>query len=173
MSIKLFKYDTVKSTNDTAKYLIEKEQILKGLIYSEKQTNGKGRYGNKWLSLKGNLFLSIFFPIKNYFNLKLIQTKTLNLIKKKLYLEGIKRKKIKIKYPNDILVDEKKISGVLIETIKNNKKLYAIIGIGMNLISSPKINKYSTTHIKFFTKKKYFIDDFVLFFKKKINHLSL
>ena len=61
MKIKIKKYKKVKSTNDIALRLIKKNYSEPTLIISEKQTNGRGRAGKKWISKKGNIFLSLFF----------------------------------------------------------------------------------------------------------------
>ena len=63
MKIKIKNYKKVKSTNDIALKLIKKNISEPTLITSEKQTNGRGRVGKKWVSKKGNLFLSIFFDM--------------------------------------------------------------------------------------------------------------
>ena len=63
MKIKLIKFKSVKSTNDIAIKLIRKEKVQPTLIFSEIQTKGRGTMGKKWISQKGNLFISIFFEI--------------------------------------------------------------------------------------------------------------
>ena len=64
MNIKKFVYKSVNSTNDIAIKLIKKSQIKAGLIVSEKQKKGRGQRGKKWISYKGNLFVSIFFSLE-------------------------------------------------------------------------------------------------------------
>ena len=71
MKLKIYSYKGVKSTNDTAIRLIKKN-IKQGIVISDVQTNGKGQRGKKWISKKGNLFISIFFPISKRLNLSLI-----------------------------------------------------------------------------------------------------
>ena len=61
MKIKIKKYKKVKSTNDIALKLIKKNCPEPTLVTAEKQTNGRGRVGKKWISKKGNLFISLFF----------------------------------------------------------------------------------------------------------------
>jgi BirA family biotin operon repressor/biotin-[acetyl-CoA-carboxylase] ligase len=63
MKIKLKKYKKVKSTNDIALKLIKKNNSCPMLVTSEQQTNGRGRVGKKWISEKGNLFISLFFKL--------------------------------------------------------------------------------------------------------------
>ena len=99
MKIKKFKYKYINSTNDIAINLIKKKNVKKGLVFTEKQKKGRGQRGKKWISLKGNLFVSIFFSLENI-NLTLKQLTTINtnlIIKlisfyyKKKYVEYCKK----------------------------------------------------------------------------------
>ena len=63
MKLKSLKFKSVKSTNDIAHKLIKKKKIRPTIIVSEKQTKGRGTMGKKWISQKGNLFLTIFFDM--------------------------------------------------------------------------------------------------------------
>ena len=72
MIIKNFKYKCVNSTNDIAINLIKQKNINAGFVIAEKQKKGKGRRGKKWISYKGNLFVSIFFSLEKI-NLNLKQ----------------------------------------------------------------------------------------------------
>ena len=64
------------------------------------------------------------------------------------------KKSIKLKLPNDILINKKKICGILQEKIQNNEVNYLIVGVGLNLIKNPKIKDYQTTNLFNLTKKK-------------------
>jgi len=71
MKIKKFNYKSVNSTNDIAINLIKKKNIKTGYIFAEKQKKGRGQQGKRWISYKGNLFVSIFFSLeKNNLTLK-------------------------------------------------------------------------------------------------------
>ena len=61
-----------------------KNNHLKGIILADEQTKGRGRQGNKWISLKGNLFMSLFFKIKQNVSIKRITIKNTGKIKKVL-----------------------------------------------------------------------------------------
>ena len=63
MKLRPLKFKSVKSTNDLALRLIKKKNTKPTIIVSEKQTSGRGTMGKKWVSKKGNLFISIFFEI--------------------------------------------------------------------------------------------------------------
>ncbi len=158
--------DKVKSTNDYSINLIKKNISVSGIVFSDVQTNGRGRYGNKWISNRGNIFCSIYKKSKNHKDIYNAQFRSLKIIAK--FLKKIGVKKIKIKQPNDILIENRKICGILIESIKYKNNLYIIIGIGLNLISSPKIKNYGTTFLNKYLKKKINKFDFVNFAKQNI-----
>ena len=153
MRIIKFKYKSINSTNDTSINLIKKKNIKFGYVITENQKNGKGQRGKRWISYKGNLFISIFFSLEKI-NLTL---KQLTKINAKLIIKLISRyckNKIKLKFPNDILINQKKVCGILQETIVKNGTRYIIVGIGINLIKSPNIKDYPTTNLYELTKTK-------------------
>ena len=157
MIIKSFNYKFVNSTNDIAINLIKQKNIKAGFVLAEKQKKGRGQRGKKWISYKGNLFISIFFSLEKI-NLTLKQlTKTNTKLIIKLISQYYK-KKIKLKLPNDILINKKKICGILQETILKNDNKYLIVGIGLNLIKSPKIKEYPTTNLYDLTESKISVD---------------
>ena len=104
MSFKKFFYKKVNSTNDLAIRKI-KAGTIKGIIIADYQKKGRGQQGKKWLSFKGNIFMTIFFKIKENINIKKITILNCKIIKKVLF-QYIK-KTITIKPPNDLLVDKK------------------------------------------------------------------
>ena len=65
MQFEIFKFESVASTNDTAINLIKEKKKEIGCIYADIQTKGRGTKGKKWVSEIGNLFSTIFFPLKN------------------------------------------------------------------------------------------------------------
>ena len=151
MKLKIFNFKKVKSTNDTAIRLI-KSGINSGLVSTNIQTKGKGQRGNKWISKKGNLFISIFFKIDSNLSLKKITTINLSILKK--IISSQITGKIYIKLPNDILIYKKKVSGILQEIMYKNNNKYLIAGIGINIVSSPNIINYPTTYLNKYSKKK-------------------
>ena len=153
MIIKSFNYKFVNSTNDIAINLIKQKNIKAGFVLAEKQKKGRGQRGKKWISYKGNLFISIFFSLEKInLTLKQLTKFNANLVIK--LISQYCNKKIKLKPPNDIIVNKKKICGILQETIKKNNIQYLIVGIGLNLVSSPKINQYPTTSLYDLTNSK-------------------
>ena len=132
------------STNDEAIKRIKKGKN-NGIIITQIQRRGRGRYGKKWISIKGNLFMSIFFEIKEKSLLKKITKENCHLVKKSL--SNLVKYKISIKPPNDLLIMGKKVCGILQETITYSKKKFIIIGIGVNIKKNPFIRNYPTTNL--------------------------
>jgi BirA family biotin operon repressor/biotin-[acetyl-CoA-carboxylase] ligase len=151
MNLKKFLFKKVKSTNNTAIRLIRYGND-NGIVSSETQTKGKGQRANKWISYKGNLFISIFFKINRKFSLKKIATINLSILKK--IISNQITEKISTKLPNDILIGKKKVCGILQEIIYQNDHKYLIVGIGINIINSPNILNYPTTFLNNYSKKK-------------------
>ena len=152
MKFKRFKFKSVKSTNSTAIRIIKKSNYNLGMVITETQTNGRGQYGRKWISSKGNLFVS-FFNELNKTNLSINTITKINCLLVKKLLSTFTRKKITFKKPNDLLIDKKKISGILQEVIFLNKKKFLITGIGINIIKNPYIKNNPTTNLQEVTKK--------------------
>ena len=152
MNLKLFKYKNVDSTNDIAIKIIKKDKKTQGVVFSENQKKGRGRYGNKWISFKGNLFVSIFYNIQSI-NLTLKQFSILNGNMILGLLSKYSKANFQLKHPNDIVVNKKKICGILQEIVEVNNVKYLIVGIGVNLIKKPIINNYGTTSLKELTNR--------------------
>ena len=146
MKFKKLKYKKVNSTNDTAIRIIKNSNLKFGMIVSDTQVNGKGQRGNKWFSYKGNLFVSFFHELKNL-NISLNSLTEINCLLVKKILNRYYKKNITFKKPNDLLINKKKISGILQEIISISDKKFLIIGIGVNLVKSPKIRDYPTTSL--------------------------
>ena len=155
MKFEIFKFESVISTNEVAINLIKEKQKEIGCVYADTQTKGRGTHGRTWVSDKGNLFGSIFFPLEdNYppFNeFSIINSIIISdVIKHFCYKENVN-----LKFPNDVFVNRKKICGVLQETITLGNRKFLIIGIGVNIVSNPDINdEYQATNILLETKKK-------------------
>ena len=151
MKFKKFKFKKVKSTNNTAIRIIKNLNCKYGMVVSDAQSMGRGQYAKKWISYKGNLFVSFFYELDN--NLSISQLTKINCLLVKKLLTNYYKKNITIKKPNDLLINKKKISGILQEIVSIFNKKFLIIGIGINVRKSPKINNYPTTSLLELTNK--------------------
>lgn len=132
---KLIVLDSIDSTNNYLSKFINETIVLNGtVILAHNQTKGRGQRGNHWESEEGkNLTFSIY--LKTDF-LNLSQSFLLSMVVCNSIHELVARytDKAKIKWPNDVLIDGKKISGILIENSLHQTSLNnSIIGIGLNV----------------------------------------
>ncbi|MBR6033754.1 MAG: biotin--[Clostridia bacterium] len=130
--IKIYYFETLDSTNNKAKELNAPENEY--VIYTKKQTKGRGQYDRIWISKTGLTF-SIVTKKENANYSSIVP----NAIIDYLYEKGIEAT---IKYPNDIYYQNKKLGGILIENIYHDN-LYnkTIIGIGLNINEDIDIEK--------------------------------
>lgn len=136
MCMKIIKLDAIDSTNSYLKKLLTKESLDDlTVVISKHQTKGKGRNGNIWAN---DASLNLAFSIYKRFNRLNINNKfILNLISSIAVfhlLNENKLNKLTIKWPNDIMSENKKISGILIEnSVKGNFINHSVIGVGINV----------------------------------------
>ena len=165
MNFKIFRFNKVKSTNNTAIRIIKNYDYDFGMILSDTQIYGRGQYGKKWVSYKGNLFVSFFYNLKN-FNISLNKLTRINCLIVKKCISQYYKKKIYFKKPNDLLIQKKKICGILQEKVNKLNDTYLIVGVGMNLIKSPFLRNYPTTHLRELVNKDISKKKFELELKK-------
>ena len=154
MKLKVFKFKKVNSTNNTAIRIIKKTDLDYGMIISEMQNSGRGQYGKKWISFKGNLFVSFFYSLEKI-NIPLRQLTKINCLLVQKLLSFYYKKKIIFKKPNDLIINRKKICGILQETLIKFDKKFLIVGIGINLIKNPCIRNYPTTNLSEIVSKNF------------------
>ncbi|TXI70836.1 biotin--[acetyl-CoA-carboxylase] ligase [Flavobacterium sp. UBA6195] len=137
--MRIIKLDAIDSTNHFLKALSVQESCENFTVVStESQTEGKGQRGSDWASEVGkNLTFSVLYNqniegITSLFTLNiLVAISVVDVLKSVSNLNFV------IKWPNDILAENKKIGGILIEnTFKNSKEVQSIIGIGLNVNQS-------------------------------------
>ncbi len=134
---------TTTSTNDLAKYELLKDPRPWQAFFASEQTKGRGRKGNNWISLKNKgLFLSIVLPDVNKELQNLIPIVTGISVSKAIEdrIKKISNKdiNIKLKWPNDIYLNNRKLGGILCETRYHGLINRIICGIGINLTYHPK-----------------------------------
>lgn len=130
----LFYLKECSSTNDeVSKFLLYENSDFIG-VYTFNQTQGRGQYGNTWTSTAGqNLAYTLAVKAKNF----LISDFMFNYytaIMIRDYLANLTENTVFIKWPNDIILNRKKIVGILIEKKKVHQEQYFIIGAGFNIL---------------------------------------
>ena len=153
MKFKIYRFKKIRSTNNTAIRIIKSSNTKFGMIVTQTQYGGRGQYGRKWISYNDNLLVSFFYTLKNL-NLSISQLTKINCLIVKKLISKYYKKKIFYKRPNDLLINKKKICGILQETIDKFDEKYLIVGIGINLNKSPNIRNYPTIDLKKLLNKK-------------------
>src|SRR5580700_2479453 len=138
-SINYIHFDTIDSTNTWTKKnaaTLDSNQLT--CVTALEQTAGRGRFSRKWLSPKGqNIYATLYFCLPKecsyLINLgQILSLSSISVLQKKGFSP-------QIKWPNDILLEGKKVAGILCETIVLEDKLGAILGIGMNVNMSQEL----------------------------------
>lgn len=144
MAYKLISLDRVTSTQNYAQDLIAKGGgVDHTVVMATTQTMGRGRYRRNWVSPGGNLYVSFIFKLGER-DPRLSYAVAVAIAETVLSFGIVPT----IKWPNDILIDGKKLSGTLIEYAGD----FVVVGIGINIKSSPKNLDYETSALNLFTK---------------------
>ncbi len=137
---RLVSLDEVDSTNDEAKRLAEAGADDGTLVWAQAQRKGRGRRGSAWVSPKGNLYLSLVLrpdcPATEAVQLSFVAALGVG--------DALRRfvpplSEIKFKWPNDVLLNEQKVAGILVEssTTAPDRLDWLVIGVGVNLATAP------------------------------------
>ena len=135
---RIFYFDTIDSTQNFATKIASSQKENGTIVISKHQTDGKGRMNRKWKSPTGGIWMSVIIQPEfdiSYITLVPIATSLALCIA----IEKTLKIKPKLKWPNDILLKEKKVAGILLDTsIQSNKIESLVLGIGINF----KINTF-------------------------------
>ena len=164
---KILFFEEVDSTNNKAKQ-IALEENDGTVVVSEMQTSGRGRRGREWHSPKGGIYVSFILkpniPPEKAPQLTLVSSlalvETLNAMNHEL--------NAKIKWPNDVLIRGKKVSGILTELSSDMEKInYIVVGVGVNLNTDQNNLPETGTSLKLEMKKDVSVNLFLKSFLEK------
>ena len=168
----VIKVKSIDSTNNYAAKLLNQTKVPFGtVIMAHYQTNGKGQRNTIWSSNGGdNLLMSVlldlsFIPSEKIFFL----SKSIALAIRAAVVDviGIESH---LKWPNDVLIDNKKIAGVLIENQwKKSNIVSSVVGVGLNVNQVDFQESFSATSLKKITNKNYNVDNILKVLCKKLN----
>ena len=132
-SLKILHYKSLESTSTTAYRLAEQSAPDWTVVIADVQTRGRGRGRNKWKSPKGGLWFSIILrPKLPGPRLPLLQF--LVAIAMRTALEDATGLRVKLKWPNDLVIGKEKLGGILIESKTLGAQVsFAILGVGLNV----------------------------------------
>lgn len=144
-------FDTLSSTMDEGRARAYKGAKDGDVIVAKHQTQGRGRRGRNWESFSGNLHMTYIA----YLNIPMEIAPQLSLVScvgicEELCLYVPETHEITYKWPNDILLNGKKVGGILLEAIPypDEKNTCYLIGCGLNLNSFPEETRYPATSFK-------------------------
>jgi len=137
----IHQHGCLDSTNDLAKNLANNQQICdREIIVATQQNKGRGRLDRQWFSPQGNLYFSLVLQPKISINI-IAQLSFVAIVAMRLAVNKFANNEnyiVQNKWPNDLLINNKKVAGILLESINsNNICQYLIIGIGVNINSFP------------------------------------
>jgi BirA family biotin operon repressor/biotin-[acetyl-CoA-carboxylase] ligase len=135
---RLFTFDSVRSTNEEAKNLAADGADAWTFVIAREQTRGRGRFGNGWVSPPGNLYVSVILrpPCDAAHAAQLGFVAALALADAIAARTGLEAR---LKWPNDLQIDGRKVSGILVESsaTRRSRIAWAVIGTGVNIASHP------------------------------------
>jgi BirA family transcriptional regulator, biotin operon repressor / biotin---[acetyl-CoA-carboxylase] ligase len=165
----IFLFNELDSTQDYAMTLPNSESLHGTIVIAKKQNMGKGRIGRTWISPQGGIWISIIFrPDFNVENIIFIQF--IGALAVVNAIHEITTIDCKLKWPNDVLINEKKVCGILVDINLENENKKIVMGIGLNAnIDSSSINNFlNDGNIKATTLKEEFGNDIDLIFLIKL-----
>ncbi len=148
--MKLEHLDEIDSTNDEVRRRSENGETGPIWISAKSQTKGRGRRGREWESKVGNLYATGLYTMeigaKEAANLSFVAA----LAVRDTIAHYLPKQEAKVKWPNDVMVCGKKISGILLESWINKGVINVAIGIGINIVTPPENPLITACTIKSF-----------------------
>ncbi len=173
----IFAYDELDSTNIKMREFIDKGFGEGTVLIADKQTAGKGRESRKWESPLGNLFISFLIDVTDKYKDCGQLSFVVSLALSNVICSLGDNVSIKLKWPNDVLLSEKKVSGILLETHNYKDKNYVIAGVGVNIAHVPEIKAlYLPTSLKnenILVSRQEFVEKFALELAKLIKEWKI
>ena len=130
--VRLIRFDSVESTNDEARRLALGGATGPVWIVAREQTKGRGRRGNTWISSPGNLFATLLMKAPHTTAAQLGFAASLAAADAVASYAATDR--VRLKWPNDVLLDGRKVAGILLEALPSES---VAVGVGLNLVHHP------------------------------------
>ncbi|HEX3523835.1 MAG TPA: biotin--[acetyl-CoA-carboxylase] ligase [Stellaceae bacterium] len=142
---RLIACDSIGSTNDEAKRLAREGAAEGTLLWALEQTAGRGRRGRIWVSPQGNLYASLILrpdcPASRAAQLGFVAALAIG--------GALGAPGVSFKWPNDVLVNGRKVAGVLLEAemIGRHRPSFVVVGVGVNLATAPQDTEFPATSL--------------------------
>lgn len=145
--MRLISLDIVGSTNAVAREYANAGDLGPLWIKADQQTEGRGRRGRAWKSVKGNLYSTGLYPSTGDVRHTALLSFVAALAVYDLIETYSPNADIALKWPNDVLINGAKVSGILLESGSYKAKPWVAVGIGINLVSHPEGTEFPATHL--------------------------
>jgi BirA family transcriptional regulator, biotin operon repressor / biotin---[acetyl-CoA-carboxylase] ligase len=129
-------FDELDSTQDLANALPIMETMHGTIVIAKKQKMGKGRIGRSWISPEGGLWMSIIFRPEFDVN-SIVLTQFIGALAVSKAIMEIAEIRCSLKWPNDVLINEKKVCGILVDVNLQSNNKVIVMGIGLNANIDP------------------------------------
>lgn len=161
-------FDEQDSTQDYANTLPNIESVHGTIVIARKQKGGKGRMGRSWISPEGGLWMSIIFRPEFSVN-NIMFTQFMGALAIAEVIMEITNIRCTLKWPNDVLINEKKVCGILVDVHLESKEKVIVMGVGLNAnIETSLVNDNLTDNsIKATSLKKEYGNDIDLVYLTK------
>lgn len=149
----LLSYEELDSTSSEARRLAEGGAAQGAFIWAKRQTQGRGRYAREWVSHEGNLYVSVLLSPEKPME-EIAQISFLSCV---AALESVapllpEPEGLRCKWPNDILLDGRKLAGILLESFETleaeGPRRWVVVGLGMNIDNCPEGTELPATYLK-------------------------
>ncbi len=135
-------HERLDSTNDEARRLAAAGAPHGTVVHADEQASGRGRFGRTWFSPPGNLYLSVLLRL----DVSRVRSAEIGFVAALTVADAVdallpKQIRSKLKWPNDVLVNDGKIAGILVEGIDGA----LIVGVGLNILEAPRNAPYKTS----------------------------
>lgn len=147
----LLSFDSLDSTNEEAKRIARAGGGHGAVIWAKRQSEGKGRMGRNWVSSEGNLFVSVLLKPER----PMEELSQLSFVAAVAAIEALapllsSEHTLQCKWPNDILLNGKKMGGILLESFQVHEKdeSWVVVGVGINVDSFPPRTEFPAICLK-------------------------
>lgn len=141
--------EVCESTNDEARAAFDRGEPAPLLISSAAQTSGRGRAGRSWTQLPGNFAGTFLFDAPRALAREpgVVSLLSALAIREVLVSHGVEPAAIALKWPNDVLLREAKVAGILGEMLTAGRRSAILVGVGVNLAAAPERTRFRASAV--------------------------
>jgi len=165
---------TLPSTQDLAREILQSPPVQIRAVVAEHQTAGRGRYGNRWLDTRGeSLLMTLLLPLRAEESNRAGQLAFVLALAVADALREQTGLTVQFKWSNDVLVNRRKLAGILIETASDaHQQMWALAGVGLNLLQSdfPEEIRENATSVYLETGRRLLVEPLAQQLLRSVDH---